>query len=79
MNNGKISDNEYIVYAGSEKGLSSLSKNEIGKYCIKASRNYYLRPTFLLNLLKKSLQNDDLGFLQSYISLYLPILKVFSK
>jgi radical SAM superfamily enzyme YgiQ (UPF0313 family) len=79
VNKGKISDNEYIVYAGLEKGLSAFSKDEIGKYCKKASRNYYLRPTFFLNLLKKSLQNDDLGFLQSYISLYLPILKVFSK
>lgn len=79
VNKGNISDNEYIVYAGSEKGLSSFSRKEIEQYCIKASRNYYLRPIFFLSLLKKSLKNDDFGFLQSFISLYLPLLKVFSK
>ena len=71
VENGKISDNEFIINAGSENGLSNLSKKEIGKYCIKASRDYYIRPRFVINLLKKSLKNNDFGFLQSYISLYL--------
>ncbi len=71
VNNGKISDYEYIIYASSEKGLSPYSRKEIEKYCIKASRDYYLRPRFFLSLFKKSLKNDDLGFLQSYISLFL--------
>jgi len=71
VENGKISDDEFIVNAGSENGLSNLSKKEIGKYCIKASRDYYIRPRFVINLLKKSLKNNDFGFLQSYISLYL--------
>ena len=75
VNKGKISDNEYSIQVGSEKGLSSFSRKEIEKYCIKASRGYYLRPRFILSLLKKSLKNDDLGFLQSYISLFLSDIK----
>ena len=67
---GKISDKEYLVYADSEKGLSQFTHEEIVKYCIKARRDYYLRPKFMLGLLIKSLKNDDLGFLQSYLSLF---------
>lgn len=68
---GKISENEYIIQAGSENNLSIFSQSEIEEYCIKAHRAYYLRPRFILNLMKKSLRNDDLGFLNSYISLFL--------
>jgi len=75
VNQGKISQNEYIIQAGSEKNLSLFSQNEIEKYCKKANREYYLRPKFIFNLLKKSLKNDDLGFLRSYISLFLSNIK----
>jgi len=75
ISKGKISDNDYSIQVGSEKGLSSFSRREIEKYCIKASRNYYLRPRFILGLLIKSLKNDDLGFLQSYISIFFSDIK----
>lgn len=68
---GKITEDEYIVNSGSEKNLSIMSRHEIDNYCIKANREYFLRAKFMVDLLKKSLKNDDLGFLQSFISLFL--------
>jgi radical SAM superfamily enzyme YgiQ (UPF0313 family) len=67
---GKIREDEYLVYADSKKGLSQFTHEEIVKYCIKARRDYYLRPKFMTGLFIKSLKNDDLGFLQSYLSLF---------
>lgn len=67
---GKISENEYLVYTDSERGLGSFTQNEIEEWCIKAHRDFYLRPNFVLRLFIKSFKNDDLGFLQSYISLF---------
>jgi radical SAM superfamily enzyme YgiQ (UPF0313 family) len=67
---GKISEKDYLVYAGSKKGLSCFTKDEILGYCIKARRDYFLRPSFMLRLLMKSLRNDDLSLVQSYLSLF---------
>ena len=67
---GKILEDEYLVYADSKKELTQFTHEEIVKYCIKARRDYYLRSKFMLGLLIKSLKNDDLGFLQSYLSLF---------
>ncbi len=67
----KIKENEYLLEAGSEHDLSTLPKSIIHAYCVKAHQQFYLRPQFVLRLLKKSLRNDDLGFLQSYLSLLL--------
>jgi radical SAM superfamily enzyme YgiQ (UPF0313 family) len=72
---GKISEDDFIIKAGSENNLSLFSQKDIEQYCIKAHREYYLRPKFALSLIKKSLRNDDLGFLQSYISLFLSNIK----
>jgi len=71
VNKNKISETDYIVKAGSENNLSFFTQKEIENYCTKANREYYLRPKFILGLLKKSLKNNDLGFLHSYISLFL--------
>lgn len=71
----KISENEYLVYTDSKKGLGSYIQLEIEQWCNKAHREFYLRPKFVLRLFIKSLRNDDLGFLQSYISLFFSNLK----
>lgn len=70
VNNGKISEDDYLIQADSEKGLGLFTQKEILKYCIKARGDYYIRPAFILRFLIKSLKNDDLGFLQSYLSLF---------
>jgi anaerobic magnesium-protoporphyrin IX monomethyl ester cyclase len=66
----KIPEGEYLAYADSKKKLGLFTQEEIVNYCTKANRDYYLRPKFMLRLLIKSLKNDDLGFLQSYLSLF---------
>ncbi len=68
---GNLSDDDYLSQVGNEKGLGLYPEKEIVKYCINAQREYYLRPQFILRLFIKSLKNDDLGFLQSYLSLFL--------
>jgi radical SAM superfamily enzyme YgiQ (UPF0313 family) len=70
VKNGKISDKEYLIYADSKRGLSCFTKDEILNYCIKARRDYFLRPSFMLRLLIKSLKNNDLGLVQSYLTLF---------
>jgi hypothetical protein len=67
---GKISDDVYVSKADSEKGLGLYTEQELVKYCINARSNYYARPQFILRLLVKSLKNDDLGFLQSYLQMF---------
>ena len=68
---GNLSDNDYLSQAGNEKGLGLYPESEIVRYCINARGEYYLRPRFMIGLLIKSLKNDDLGFLQSYLSMFL--------
>lgn len=67
---GKIANGGYLIQTDSKKGLGLFTEEEILKYCTKARRDYYLRPEFMLRLLIKSLKNDDLSFLQSYLSLF---------
>jgi radical SAM superfamily enzyme YgiQ (UPF0313 family) len=66
----KISEDEYLVYTESKRGLGLFTQKEIEEWCNIAHRDFYLRPKFVLRLFIKSLRNDDLGFLQSYISLF---------
>ena len=65
---GKISEDDYLVLADSKRGLGLFKEQEIAQYCVKARRDYYARPTFMLRLLIKSLKNNDFGFIQSYLS-----------
>jgi radical SAM superfamily enzyme YgiQ (UPF0313 family) len=68
---GNLSDDDYLSQAGNEKGLGMYPESEIIRYCINARGEYYLRPRFMFGLLIKSLKNNDLGFLQSYLSMFL--------
>ncbi len=65
---GKISEDDYLVLADSKRGLGLFKEQEIAQYCVKARRDYYTRPTFMLRLLIKSLKNNDFGFILSYLS-----------
>jgi radical SAM superfamily enzyme YgiQ (UPF0313 family) len=66
---GKISENDYLVPADKNRGLGQYTKDELFKICTDAQRSYYARSTFFVNLLKTSLRNDDMTFLQSYLSM----------
>ena len=67
---GKISEYEYIIYANSKRNLGLYTYEELISICNKAHRKFYMRLSFILKLLIKSLRNDDFGFLQSYITLF---------
>lgn len=70
VEDGKIAKDDYLIQADSEKDLGLLTQKEIIEYCIKARGDFYMRPQFMLRLFIKSIKNDDLGFLQSYLSLF---------
>ena len=67
---GKISEDVYVSRAGSERRLGLYSEKYIVNYCIKAREEYYRSPKFFIRLLLKSIKNDDLGFLQSYLTMF---------
>ena len=79
VNMGNISSEEYIVEADSERGLSSLSRDEILNYCKKAQQSYYLRPGFIYFLIVSSLKRDDFTFVQAYIYLFIKKIKDYVK
>jgi len=67
---GRISEYEYIVYANSNRDLGLYTYEELIRICDKAHREFYIRLSFILSLLIKSLRNDDFSFLQSYLTLF---------
>lgn len=75
VNDGKLSQDDYLVVADSNKGLGLFPEKEIVRYCMTARREYYVRPSFLLRLFIKSLKNNDFGFVQSYLSLFFSDIK----
>ena len=66
---GKIKEDEYLIPADKNRGLGNFTKEELLEQCMRAQRSFYGRPSFFINLLKKSLRNDDLSYVQSYLSL----------
>ncbi|MBN2599621.1 MAG: B12-binding domain-containing radical SAM protein [Candidatus Thermoplasmatota archaeon] len=66
---GNIRETEYLVYADKNRGLGVYTKEELFQYCLRAQRSFYGRPSFFYHLLKKSLGNDDLSYIQSYLSI----------
>lgn len=77
---GKINTNEYLVTADKDRGLGNYTKEDLLAYCMRAQRSFYGRPSFFINLLKKSLHNDDLSYVQSYLAILASSLKgIFQK
>lgn len=77
---GKINENEYLVPADKNRGLGNYTKEELFEHCMRAQRSFYGRPSFFINLLKKSLRNDDLSYVQSYLSiLFSSLRRVFHR
>jgi anaerobic magnesium-protoporphyrin IX monomethyl ester cyclase len=80
VHEGKISEKEYLVAADKNRGLGMYTKDELFRYCMNAQRSFYLRPSFFVNLLKTSLRNNDMTYVQSYLSmLFSSIRGIFSK
>jgi anaerobic magnesium-protoporphyrin IX monomethyl ester cyclase len=75
VNDGKISDREYLILADKNRGLGRYTEDELFRYCMNAQRSFYLRPAFFVNLLKTSLRNNDMTYVQSYLSIILSSIK----
>ena len=67
---GKISSDEYVISASSERDLSMFSKNELINWSRRAHRLFVFRLGFFLNFLKISIKQNDFSFMLSYISYY---------
>jgi radical SAM superfamily enzyme YgiQ (UPF0313 family) len=62
---GKINENEkYFYYADSRKKLSNFSKEELNEYCKKAFKRFYLRPTYIINAITKSIMRKDFNMIK---------------
>ena len=67
---GKISQDEYIITADSDRDLSKFPKEKLIKWSIKAHREFYIRPRFFINFLVVSIKQNNFSFMLSYILYY---------
>jgi hypothetical protein len=58
-----ISNDEYIVPADSHRNLGNFTKRELNIYTIKAMKEFYLRPTYILNQIFKTLSRKEVEIL----------------
>ena len=75
VHEGKINEKEYLVVADKTRGLGLYTKEELITFCTNAQRSFYSRPAFFVNLLKKSLKNNDMTFVKSYLSILFSSMK----
>jgi radical SAM superfamily enzyme YgiQ (UPF0313 family) len=71
----KLSGKEYLVLADKNRGTGFYTKGELFRYCMNAQRSLYERPAFIVNLLKTSLRNNDMTYVQSYLSIILSYIR----
>ena len=64
---GKIKDFEYIVYADKNRNLGNFSQKELFFWCRKAEILFYLRPKFFYFLLRSALGKKNGSFVHSYL------------
>lgn len=75
VDEGNISKDEYLVLADKRRGLGMYTTEELLRHCLHAQRSFYGRPSFAVNLLKKSLRNNDMTYVQSYLSILFSSIK----
>ncbi|RLF40703.1 MAG: radical SAM protein, partial [Thermoplasmata archaeon] len=68
---GKIREDEYLVLADSSRGLSKFSKEEIDFFCRKGHKEFYTRPSYLLDQFIQALRRRDLRLLKAIARLAL--------
>ena len=71
VHQGKISEDEYLVDAGSERGLGHVTTHHLHQYCARAQKAFYLRPSFWFHLICSPLRTHDFRLIQSYIFYFL--------
>jgi len=68
---GKIREDEYLIDAGSERGLGHVTTRQLHQSCARAQKAFYLRPSFWFHLLRSPLRTHDFRLIQSYLSYFL--------
>lgn len=63
VESNKISKDTDIVFADSEKGLGNFTKNELLEYTIIAFQRFYLRPSYFLGQIYRSIKRNDYSLL----------------
>lgn len=56
---GLIKEDEFNITTGSERGLANFTTAELESTCLKAFRNFYLRPSWGARVLKKLLKTKE--------------------
>lgn len=73
----KISNDEYCVFADSNKGLGILSSEEIEKYIRIGFRRFYFRPKYMADQVIGALKRGDLNIIIYGLGLQITYLKEF--
>jgi anaerobic magnesium-protoporphyrin IX monomethyl ester cyclase len=55
----KITKDVSLIFTGSEKGLGNLSQKEVMDYIAEAHKRFYLRPSYLLGQVFRSMKRND--------------------
>jgi len=67
--NGKISDDDgYSQPADIKRDLSNFSKEELQRFCTRATKSFYLRPRYIYRELSKAFRTNDYYLMRAQIS-----------
>jgi len=61
---GKIDSEEYAVQTDINRGLGMFTNEEISKFCKKAHRKFYFRPSYIMDELAKACNTKDFTFIK---------------
>jgi len=74
VKNKKISSEEYMIPAISNRGLGNFSEEEPDKYVLKAIKRFYLRPSYLLAQVYRAFSRKDFNFLINGFNIFTPLI-----
>jgi len=63
VENGKISKNTLVITADSRRGLGNFTKDELIAYMNQTNKSFYLRPTYILSQIYRSMLRKDYSLL----------------
>ena len=66
---GKITRDEYLVFADSARGLGSFSKEELDKYAQRAHREFYVRSSYFADQIIQGFRRRDFRLVKALIRL----------
>jgi radical SAM superfamily enzyme YgiQ (UPF0313 family) len=65
----KIKDNEYLIPADKNRGLSNFTYNELVSLCTNAQLRYYIRPKYVVSLLHTIVHQNNPEILLSFLKI----------